>query len=339
MDLQTARDLKQELRTFLDSTSLRPRSDGIGLGVGVTSRPGHYVIAVRGQSEEAVPHDIVEMLRTRTANEIDVRFTGRIEVRPPVILPNVSDKVIVPGPPRRRPVWVGGTRGSKGTGDELKIGASIGHYTVGAGTLGFFARRRSDSAVGIVSNNHVLAAEDRGKYGDEILHPGPADRGQRSKYVIATLDGSYPLLKGGTAGVDCAFALLKDGVPYDPASLQMGQRLKPPSSPEDGQRLVSKIGRTTLRTFGHIKSIELDRIDVYYGIGMIRYAGQVEIESSSPSVFSLSGDSGSLIFGPEGNALALLFATSPIGGAWKSGLTYANPIDTVLKALDVSLLV
>lgn len=50
------------------------------------------------------------------------------------------------------------------------------------------------------------------------------------------------------------------------------------------------------------------------------------------------GDSGSLIVDAERKTVALLFALSDLGGSNGKGLTYANPIDAVLKVLKVELL-
>ena len=49
----------------------------------------------------------------------------------------------------------------------------------------------------------------------------------------------------------------------------------------------------------------------------------------------LPGDSGSLITGADLRAVALLFAGSDQGGANGQGLTYANPIRTVLDSLSL----
>ena len=60
----------------------------------------------------------------------------------------------------------------------LRIGASIGHFKITAGTLGAFVRSRDDGSVLILSNNHVLANENKAKKGDHILQPGDFDGGQ-----------------------------------------------------------------------------------------------------------------------------------------------------------------
>jgi hypothetical protein len=340
MDLRTARALREELEAFVASVHVQAPGEGIGIGIATTEMPGRYSIAVRARTAEFFPPNLVDELRRRTAGEIDIRITGPVAARLPANVVTSAEPVPPPRARQRPEIRFGGTRtrGATTTGARLQIGASVGHYRISGGTLGCFARRNADGALGIVSNNHVLAAEDRGVDGDVILHPAFADRGTTTNNVIAALCGDYPRLSGGTAGVDCAFALLRTDLQYDPVSLQMGYRLRPVAAPEDGQRAVAKVGRSTLRTHGRIISFELTPVDVYYGLGVVRFTSQIEIESSSPTPFSRPGDSGSVIFGTEGNALGLLYANSAVGGAWKSGLTYAHPLNAVLNALGVTLL-
>jgi hypothetical protein len=55
-------------------------------------------------------------------------------------------------------------------------------------------------------------------------------------------------------------------------------------------------------------------------------------------VRSQGGDSGSLIVDADRKAVAILFAGGDLGGSNGKGLTFANPIDAVLKALKIELL-
>jgi len=69
----------------------------------------------------------------------------------------------------------------------LLIGASAGHFDTIGGTLGCFVTMMNDGdhSPRILSNNHVLANENRGKSGDDIVqrrtaglaHPAFASRG------------------------------------------------------------------------------------------------------------------------------------------------------------------
>jgi len=67
-------------------------------------------------------------------------------------------------------------------------GVSVAHYLVTAGTL---ATRVYDVATGrklFLSNNHVLAATNRGRSGDPILQPGPYDKGKLPDDQLGVLE-------------------------------------------------------------------------------------------------------------------------------------------------------
>lgn len=325
MDLETARGLKQELLSFIDQIRV-PRRDGVGgrrerkpelaVGFAPTDRHGNIHIAVRAESEEELPRSVVNELRLRTKHQIDIRYTGQIM---PLVDPLIGPFI---GPTTR----------------PLAIGASIAHYRCGAGTLGFFARRLSDGAIGIVSNNHVLAAADQGKEHDEILQPAPGDNGTRTCDVVAYLSKKYPRLRRRSARLDCAFAPLADGMQFNPAPA--GHPLAPTLAVATTKRtMVSKIGRTTCQTFGRVTAFELDTVRVTYPFGRIAFNGQIEIEPTRGVPFSRPGDSGSLVFTVHRRQpLGLIFGCSLRGGKKGLGLTFANPIGPVLVALGVTLI-
>ena len=88
---------------------------------------------------------------------------------------------------------------------------------------------------------------------------------------------------------------------------------------------------------GRITAFELDNVVVSYDLGNLRFDNQIEIEGTGTASFSDGGDSGSLIITDDLEAIVLLFAGGDQGGSNGLGLTYANPLDTVLKKLRVSL--
>ena len=85
-------------------------------------------------------------------------------------------------------------------------------------------------------------------------------------------------------------------------------------------------------------AFDVDNVVVNYDIGNLRFDGQLEIEGTGRHAFSDGGDSGSLIVNSNMQAVALLFAGGDTGGSNGLGLTYANPIAQVLKALNATLL-
>lgn len=78
----------------------------------------------------------------------------------------------------------------------------------------------------------------------------------------------------------------------------------------------------------------VQRTDLVRALGL---PAQVEI-ASQWRPFSDGGDSGSLIFSSaDRRAVGLLFAGSPTGGLFGTGVTYACPIRAVLSATETEL--
>src|SRR5439155_20023051 len=65
-------------------------------------------------------------------------------------------------------------------------GISIGHYAITAGTLACLVRAAGETFS--LSNNHVLAKENRGAGGDPILQPGRFHGAETDRDVIGRLD-------------------------------------------------------------------------------------------------------------------------------------------------------
>jgi hypothetical protein len=305
MELESARQLKEELLAGI-ALRVQSRGDGsdpsIAVGIAPPLRKGQFRIAIRPR----FPRDLVglrDYIDDLTAGEFDVRVTGVIRAA---------------GSP------------------TLDMGASISRAEkpCRTGSVGFFARRNHDGAIGFVSNNHILAAEDAGQEGDLIIHPGRGDRsqGQSSRAGVASLDGNYPRLLGKGVGVDCAFARLLDednvaAAPFGEPAVAMSDLA------------VTKRGWSTHETHGRVSAFSLDRCLVDYARSRIEFQGQIEIESVDRHPFATGGDSGSLVLTEEGCPVGLLHSVSGAGGrTHNSGLTFANPILSILHALDVSFL-
>ena len=73
----------------------------------------------------------------------------------------------------------------------MKAGISIAHEDVTAGTLGWYCEK--DDRLLVLSNNHVLANENKGDKGDPILQPGPHDGGQKPEDVCGELFDFVPI--------------------------------------------------------------------------------------------------------------------------------------------------
>lgn len=214
----------------------------------------------------------------------------------------------------------------------LLIGCSIGHPAITAGTLGCFVQIADGSTPCILSNNHVLADENRASLGDPILQPGRTDGGTLPLDEVASLSRFEPLNPAGNL-IDAALAALREDVGGDFATLtSLGTLNGIRTAPLEGEEVVFKVGRTTGLTRGRISAFEVDDIWVRYDMGVIGFNRQIEIAPLESSPFSLGGDSGSLIVDESLRAVGLLFAGNDVD------VTYANPIRTVLDSFAARLL-
>ncbi len=218
------------------------------------------------------------------------------------------------------------------TGDIRKYAAcgdSVGHFNITAGTLGCIA-----TLVGniqdryILSNNHVLADENRAAIGDAIYAPGPYDGGLPINTIADLSDFQAIDFAGHPNYVDAAIAKLIDPLSVPPLIPNIGRVANPPASVVLYQS-VRKKGRTTRHTVGIVTDLSAS-IRVGYDSGVAMFEDQIGITGAGGD-FSAGGDSGSLIVDAITlRPIGLLFA----GGG---GLTFANPIDKVLARFDATI--
>ena len=204
-------------------------------------------------------------------------------------------------------------------------GISIGHYAITAGTLACLVRDAGETF--ILSNNHVLANENRGAEGDPILQPGRFDGGKTDRDVIARLDTFVAVDPAGTNLVDSALAKPFDERDVIPDILGIGRLRGTKEAVLDEK--VMKSGRTTRKTDGTVMDVSAT-LRVGYQTGSYVFTDQMIIKGER-GAFSAGGDSGSTIVAYDGNAVGLLFAGSPF-------FTIANKMSHVEKALDVQLI-
>ncbi len=221
-------------------------------------------------------------------------------------------------------------------------GVSVGHYKITAGTIGCLCVGNSaprNSRLMVLSNNHVLANVNAGVFGDCITQPGPYDGGKCPADQIAILERFIPInFAAGSANVvDCATGwawpdrVRRELVYRSGTALNFFRIASAPVSPVLGM-IVGKSGRTTQLTVGRITGVGVS-VNVNYGGGRVgRFVDQIAIQSVNSNPFSAGGDSGSSIWtwNPTRNPVGLLFA----GGG---GVTFANRMTSVIRALDVHL--
>lgn len=314
------------------------------IAIGIGHRGGQFQLAVRVQRQALMSSRLVAEIVQKAHGEADVRLVGRIDkrARRPARTRGAA--------PRRAPVRRGSALARalaavpwhQQNTRPLLIGASVGHVDVTAGTIGGFVRRAGQ--VCILSNNHVLANENRGAAGDAIIQRGAFDGGRAPADRVAGL-GAFVRMKGrGANFVDAALAPIDEGIEHDPNRLRgllagTDRRLGGlgPDFLDIGE-VVRKVGRTTGATEGRVTAFDLDNVVVNYDIGNLRFDSQIEIEGAGDAAFSDGGDSGSIIVNADLMAVALLFAGGDSGGSNGLGLTYANPIHRVLADLKATLL-
>ena len=170
-----------------------PIRQTIALGISRKNEQG-YRLAVRIQNRALESSPQVEEITKRARGDVDVQYIGRLVKR-------------------ARP-W------NQSRQRPLLIGVSIAHFRVTAGTLGCFVKTRQGGAVRILSNNHVLANENRSKKGDAVLLPGPFDGGRKGKDTVGTLDKYVRLKRTGLNFVDAALATVRDGIDFDAVTLR-----------------------------------------------------------------------------------------------------------------------
>jgi hypothetical protein len=358
MDLTHARETKAQLADYArdlaehygaavgpllagDGADVTVRAPTLAIGIAPAPDPGDFSIAVRYRLGVPAARAVVRKVVAEAGVAADVRRTGRIRRQGPGRRGSVRADVLEPQPPVATALAAGETSRVR----PLRPGVSVAHVDVTAGTLGGFVVAdpgRSgvgtpelpggEGAVFALSNRHVLD----GVPGDGVLQPGPADGGTDPADRVGTVAAVVPLARGERASVDAAIALLDD--PEVDLDYPVG-RVTTTAEAVPGDE-VEKIGRTTGHTHGRVSAIEMDDVLVGYGpeLGVLAFDGQIEVETTSSGPFSRGGDSGSLVYRADGVALGLLFAGSETGGADGTGLTYVNPIGTVLDALGVRLL-
>lgn len=237
-------------------------------------------------------------------------------------------------------------------------GVSIGHVKITAGTLGGRAKRKSDGARVVLSNNHVLANSNNADIGDIVLQRGSFDGGSSPNQDFATLLDWVPIdFAGNPNEVDAAIAQPINDTDLADSFLMSGLM---PTTIIDfavGDPAM-KEGRTTAVTDGVVDQTGWEG-DIGYGGGNVaRYINQVifkgtgDVECDGPAFlcmfcailarfgfflpwclppkFSDGGDSGSWIRRMPNELGALLFAGSDT-------MTVGNPASIVMAKLNLEL--
>jgi len=202
-------------------------------------------------------------------------------------------------------------------------GVSVGHYMITAGTLATVVVDNATGARLFLSNNHVLAATNRGKPGDPILQPGPYDGGKDPRDRLGVLE-RFVELRGPpeTNLVDAAVARPLADADLSDEVLDIGVI----TSVEEAVvgMTVAKSGRTTCYKEAVVEDVNATVKVWYNGLNFL-FEDQIVTD-----LLGKPGDSGSICVNvASGAAVGLLFAGS-------STHTILNKITNVERLLDVT---
>lgn len=281
--------------------------------VGLTRQGGQNAVLVITDTSEGLTAQAADLLPELSDVPVVTRSVpGRI--RAATYLPGAQAEALTPEQEVLEPVVLG-AQVQNGSADER-----LGGY--GVGTLGAFARDAEGRTV-LVSNNHVIAAENDARVGDEIFQ---AQRGRGR--VVATLSAWVPITLDRPNRVDIAGAVV-NGAAFENAFLPLRNRpsVQGVAAPRVGAR-VFKVGRTSGLTVGRITAVAARVPNVGYGVGPAAFEGSLIIEGQGGSTFSAPGDSGSGIYDLRGRLVGFLYAGD-------GTITLACPAREALSALEL----
>ncbi len=291
--------------------SPKPNQNVVGVGIGekVTDGVPEGILAVKFFVREKYPKDQLSktdlLPETIDGLPVDVEATGTFRA---FAMPNPRTKI--------RPAQPGSSVGFADPNNQFVM----------AGTFGALVKK--DNKLFILSNNHVIADENRLPLNSAIFQPGLLDNGNQNTDKIAKLSKAVQILPGVFNKVDAAIAQVNNKSEVSNSILFIGVPTGTKKAALDMN--VHKFGRTTSYTVGKVTSIATD-VRVTYDTGEFSFEDQIIIVGDNATSFSASGDSGSLILERSSRkAVGLLFAGSTTH-------TIANHIADVFKALKIKL--
>jgi hypothetical protein len=248
---------------------------------------------------------------------------------------------MVPEQASRRPLFCG--LQIENFDDDIRTNVIAGGHII-VGTLGCFVKLQN-KAKGLLSNNHVVAGQNRGVRGkDRILQPSTSKPAAPAPQDVVGLLSDFVALQQSPAGATVgAGAVLND---VDAGTVELNannanvqqqylpnRKLLSPNGFAQAQPgdKVFKVGRTTGLTRGEVTQVAAVVGPILYAPGPCWFRNAIVIEGQNGTMFSDHGDSGSAIVRDDGKILGLLYA----GNGQE---TYACTIDMVMQMLNCSIL-
>jgi hypothetical protein len=339
--------LERALETVEEAAAEIFEADASVRSVGVTHLHGDFGWGYRVVRNSAATEQFLFSPETHPVQEfhgIPVGFVDTpAEVEPLVAVTGIGEArpqaaSVVPEVRRHRPLVAG--LQIQNFDDDVRQGlAALG--TLMVGSLGCFVRLPS-GATALLSNNHVVAGENRGVKGaDRILQPGslvhdPDEQVGVLTDFVALLPspvGASP--KKGDAvlnELDVGVAQLDAGITFRSGYLPFRSLSAPVGTGSAANRdRVFKVGRTTGLTYGEVVDVATIVGPVPYAPGPCWFRRSLTIEGLHGSTFSDLGDSGSAIVRLDGSVVGILYSTN-------GRQSYACPIEDALQALGCTLL-
>jgi hypothetical protein len=216
----------------------------------------------------------------------------------------------------------------------LEIGSSIAPLNENWwGTLGCFVKDVNNGEDYVLSNHHVLFS-DLGYKDNFIAQPAPCHGGGNDDAIGLYVRSLAP----DTSGINEFDAAVAGPISAEFSRLipELNVYANELTNASIGMK-VYKIGATTGKTFGVIKSI-ISSIKVDNANGdVLDYQNQIAINGTTndfltPANFSLGGDSGSIIFDYDSNKIVGLLHC---GNGYLN--SFANKIEPLFNKLEISL--
>lgn len=319
-------------RAYGVSPNPRENVRGVGIGPRLAGHGANHELCVRLYVERRIPSTKLSpgMALPREIGGIptDVIESGRFYAYHEVAQRD-----------RLRPAQPGCSIGVQFPGEDYPM----------TGTFGAVVKNAQGTCY-ILSNNHVLAGENRLKLGTEIFQPSYLDH--RHAEPIARLAEFVELTTSSSNAVDCAIAEVADPKLVSAVFLPAVDRLSDtaPGEPAMGLR-VEKVGRSSGHTTGQIIDLNFDaRIE--YASGTFMFQNQLLVRgdyriwqrvgetlglSRSPrTTFSEPGDSGAVVVDRSHKvAVGLLLGGSDAEGDF----SIVSPIGRALDAFGVTIAV
>lgn len=316
-----AREVIRPIKRMVEDDFLaRPGVIGVDIGEKYTAgRPTGkaaivvYVCAKGPQHPEQIPAE-VSGVPTDVVAESIVLHRARI-TRGADEQPVVAERHSI----LRGGISIGPARSIRVVPPEVR---TAGEYVI-AGTLGAFAITQTEprKVLGLTTF-HVGCVNDSWAVGDEFVHPSRVDGGVPGADQVAVLD------RAALAGSVSAAGLRMGPRPFRAEVLDIGA-ITGTAKAVIGST-VRKYGRTTGLTHGMVASADATlRLDFGDGIGVRTLRDQIRVRSAER--FGDHGDSGAVLVDADNRVVGLYVAGSGPTG-------FANPIEPVLRQLDVELL-